>query len=368
MTDTNGLESNHYSNNDEIDLFDLVDDIWSHKLWVFVGLFATILLAGVYLFKAVPVYQTESVIKSATDKDLTEFLRPQLASIYTLSVDQAFTAAQSALMSTEYRRDFYQLKLDDIKAVEGAYNEKITLDQNFTNFSKTFSVSASGSKDSQSFVKVSLESSDAEFASKLLNDFVEYALTRRLNDSYETMQAKVNGRLESLNYQADIIREEYMSSKVRRILELKEATEIATAVGQDNPVYRNMDLVGGQLPPLYMLGSKAINAEVQALETRDTMAKDLPRGEDHFIKGLPKILLEIDSLKTLKIDLDKIKLARVDEVALVPVGPIKPRKLLILALAIVAGLFVGLFMALIVAAYKKHKTRIEEKRRLKKSA
>ena len=367
MAGNNELEvgRNNYSNDDEIDLFDLVDDIWSHKRWVFVGLFVTVLLAGLYLVKAVPIYQTEAVIKSATEKDLTEFSRPQLSGIYTIDVKQAFASAQSALMSTEYRREFYQLNLKQIKAIAGAYNDKITLDQNFTNFSNDFSVSASGTKDSESFVKVSLKSTDAEFASNLLNDFVEYALTRRLNDSYETMQAKVNGRVESLNYQAEIIREEYMSSKARRILELKEATKIASAVGQDNPVYRNMDLVGGQLPPLYMLGSKAINAEIQALESRDKMSKELPRGEDQYIKGLPKILLEIDSLETLEIDLNKVNLASIDEVAVIPVGPIKPRKLLILALAIVAGLFIGLFMALIVAAYRKHKLRIDEKRLVK---
>ena len=365
MTDINGLEGNHYSNNDEIDLFDLVDDIWSHKLWVILGLLSTVILASAYLFVATPVYKTESVIKSATDKDVTEFLRPQLTNIYTLDVEQAFTAAQAALMSTEYRRDFYRLKLEDIKAVKGAYNEKITPDQNFINFSKTFTVSASGKKDSQSFVKVSLESADAEFASNLLNDFVEYALSRRLNDSFEAMEAKVDGRIESLTYQADIIREGYYSDKSRRILELKEAYKIAAAVGQDNPVYRNMDLVGGQLPPLYMLGSKAIKSEIQTLEGRSELAKKLPLGEDQFIKGLHKILLEIETLEKLDINLDKVKLARVDELAVVPAGPIKPRKLLILALSIVAGLFIGLFIALIVAAYKKHKNRVKEKLKVK---
>ena len=118
-----------------------------------------------------------------------------------------------------------------------------------------------------------------------------------------------------------------------------------------------MNLLGWQLPPLYMLGSKAIKAEIRALTSREEMAKDLARGEDHFIEDLPKLLLEIEALQTLEIDFSKISLARIDEVAVVPVKPIKPRKLLIMALALVGGLFVGLFMALIVAAYGKHKIR-----------
>ena len=94
-------------------------------------------------------------------------------------------------------------------------------------------------------------------------------------------------------------------------------------------------------------------------------AKNLPRGEDYFIGGLPPILLEIESLEKLDVDFEKIILARIDEVAIVPVSPVKPRKLLIVALAIVAGLFVGLFMALIAAAYGKHKLRIVETQKKK---
>jgi len=383
-----GEHNNGNVNDDEIDLFDLIDDIWSHKRWVFIGLFATLILAGLYLFKATPIYQSETKIKSATANDLIEFSRPQLQGgyevsnndkdtfnkvsppIFEMSVESSFSSATAALLSTGYRKDFYELKLTEIKTIPDAYNENLTLEQNFSKFSEQFSLKTSGKKDSESFVQISLKSSDAEFASQLLNEFVEYALFRGLRDNYDTMLAKVNGRIEALNYQADIMREGYLGDKARRILELKEATAIAIAVDQIDPVYRNMDLMGGQEPPLYMLGSKAIKAEIKALESRAEIAKSLARGEDHFIEGLPQILLEIESLEKLDVNFENIKLARIDEVAVVPVKPIKPRKLLIMALAIVAGLFVGLFMALIVAAYGKHKVRVEysrEKKRLAKA-
>jgi chain length determinant protein (polysaccharide antigen chain regulator) len=357
ITNQDSMAQQRSSNDDEIDLFDLIDDIWNQKIWVFAGLFTTIILAGLYLFKATPVYQAEAKIKSATANDLIQFSRPQLLDIYSLDVEGAFASAKSALLSTGYRKEFYVLKLDQIKAMQNSYNDTLTLEQNFVGFSGQFSVKTSGAKDSESFVQVGLKSSDADFSSELLNDFVEYALFRRLRDSYDTMLAKVNGRIESLNYDANIMREEYMGNKARRILELKEALEIAIAVGQTSPVYRNMNLLGWQLPPLYMLGSKAIKAEIRALTSREEMAKDLARGEDHFIEDLPKLLLEIEALQTLEIDFSKISLARIDEVAVVPVKPVKPRKLLIMALALVGGLFVGLFMALIVAAYGKHKIR-----------
>jgi chain length determinant protein (polysaccharide antigen chain regulator) len=350
------------NNDDEIDLFDLIDDIWSHKRWVLAGLFATLILAGLYLFKAVPVYEAEAKVKSATAKDLIEFSRPQLIDIYSIDVEDAFKSARSALLSTRYRKDFYVSKLAKIKALTDTYDQELSLEQNFSIFSENFSISTSGSKDSESFVEIRLKSADAVFSSVLLNEFVEYALISRLNDSYETMLAAVDGRIEALNYDANIMRKEYFGNKIRRILELKEAIKIAAAVGQEAPIYRNMDLVGGQRPPLYMLGSKAIKAEIKALESRENMAKDLARGEDHFIKNLPKLLLEIEALQALEVDSSKITLARIDEVAVVPVEPIKPRKLLIMAMALVGGLFIGLFMALIVTAYGKHKIRSSIKR------
>jgi chain length determinant protein (polysaccharide antigen chain regulator) len=368
------------NNDDEIDLFDLIDDIWSHKRWVFIGLFATLMLAGLYVFKATPVFQAEAKVKSATANDLIEFSRPQLqggyevaedsddefqkftSSIFEMTVNSAFSSATAALLSTRYRKEFYELNLDEIKSLPNSYDERLTLEQNFSNFSKQFAIKTAGVKDSEPYVQLSLTSTDAESSSKLLNEFIEYALFRRLRDSYNTMLARIEGRVEFLNYQANIMREEYISNKARRILELKEATAISLAVGQVDPVYQNIGLMEGQKRPLYMLGSKVIKAEIKALETRAAMTLGLPRGEDHFIEGLPKLLLEIDSLKTLNIDVNKISLARVDEEAVVPIEPIKPRKLLIMALALVGGLFVGLFMALIVAAYGKHKVSSSVKR------
>lgn len=350
-------------NDDEIDFFDLIDDIWSHKVWVFAGLAFTLVLAGLYLFKATPVYQADAKVKSATEIDLIEFSRPQLANIYSLDIGGAFASVKSALLSTSYRKEFYGLKLDQIKAIPDLYDETLTLEQNFSGFSKQFSVKVSGDKNTESYVQLSLTLTDAKQVSMLLNDFIEYALFRRLRENYTTMLARIDGRIELLNYQVSIMREEYRGDKSRRILRLKEAEISAVAVGQENPLYRNMDLVGGQQPPLYMLGTKAIRAEIEALELRESNASTLTRGEDHFIAGLPKLLLEIESLQALEIDFSQINLAKIDEVAVVPVKPIKPRKLLIMALALVGGIFVGLFMALIVAAYSKYKIRISAKRK-----
>jgi chain length determinant protein (polysaccharide antigen chain regulator) len=72
-------------------------------------------------------------------------------------------------------------------------------------------------------------------------------------------------------------------------------------------------------------------------------------------------LFKINQLKSLEIDYGKVSLAVVDEQAILPVGAIKPKKLLIMALACVAGGFVGLMMALLMAAFHRHKEKIKSK-------
>ena len=63
---------------DEIDLFDLFDDIMANKIWVILGFLGCLLLAGAYLFVATPTYKTQAVIKNASENDLVQLNLPQL--------------------------------------------------------------------------------------------------------------------------------------------------------------------------------------------------------------------------------------------------------------------------------------------------
>ena len=122
-------------------------------------------------------------------------------------------------------------------------------------------------------------------------------------------------------------------------------------------VFNESEIIGTFTPLLYMYGVKALSAEEVALGERGQMTRDLPYGEEHFIVGLPEILFEIDQLKKLKIDYSKIKIASVDEYALTPINPVKPKKILVLLLAGVFGVFLGVMVALIVSAYQRHDRR-----------
>lgn len=357
-----GSEKDMDRYDDEIDLFDLIDDIRDNVRWVLIGLILTLTLAVAYLYVAKPVYKTESMIKPVNSKYLVELLSPQLQEIYKTDEAKIFALAKSALSSSDYRKAFYHQKLSELKAIEGFYSDELTEGQNYQAFAKRFSFNSSGKKDSEVFYTVSFQAGDAQLAANLLNDYVAMALTQRLSDLEQTVNGALAANVKSLTGKANSKRDQYLAQKSLRILELREALSIAKAVGQTKPVYHSLDIVMGSEPPMYLLGSIAISAEIKALNNRAETAKNLKHGEDFFIKGLPRVLAQIDVLQSVNVDFSNIKIASIDSQAVVPLKPIKPRKLLIAALSIVAGIFVGIFMALVAAAFTRHNDRIAERR------
>jgi chain length determinant protein (polysaccharide antigen chain regulator) len=223
-----------------------------------------------------------------------------------------------------------------------------------------FEKNADPKKDTELFVEIKYESLSQEKAADLLNRYIIFALDQAQADIRSSLESKVASRVQKLDYDARELREKYYADQTRRELLLKEANDIAKAVGQLNPVYATSDLVGGYQPPLYMFGTKAIQAEIRTIQNRKEIAKNLPKGEDNFISGLPEILLKIDELKTLKVDFEHVRLAIIDEKATKPRKAVKPKKALVLALAGVAGGMMGLMVALLAAAYKRRKQQTNE--------
>jgi len=366
----------HASQDDEIDLFDLWDDILQEKLWVFLGFLGCVVLAVAYLFVATPTYETKVVIKPASANNVVELNAPQFTfniasgsdsnpvykTIYSKTVEEAFADAKAALLSKEYRRQFYYAYIEEIKQVKGAYNPELTDSQNFSKFDELFTSKVSNEKkDVETYLQVSFELSDPEKAAELLNAYTEFTLAAKLADVKETVDSKITAQIEKWEYDASKLREEYKGEQIRKNLLLTEAYDIAEAVSQTQPLFSKSEIVGTYEPPLYMFGTKALKAEIRAIKQRENMAKSLPYGEDHFIDRLPELRFKIDQLKNIEIDFAKVSLAVIDEQAFVPVKPAKPKKLLIVALACVAGLFGGVMLALIMAAFKRHKAKIKDK-------
>lgn len=181
------------------------------------------------------------------------------------------------------------------------------------------------------------------------------------------------------------LREKIKTQRMNRIEKLGEVIGIAkvlgiskpttpSALGENGKVTQGNVLrteVNNQHIPLYFLGSEVLEAERQILLKRRSDDFDEPRiaeiekelrllehnraveslnqrvNETLFFEGQAALREEATRLRNLQIDFADLDIVTVDQPAVVPMEPIKPRKSLIMIMGVVLGLLLGVIVAVI---------------------
>lgn len=205
----------------------------------------------------------------------------------------------------------------------------------------------------------------------------ESQIAKLLEDD-KVKQARLEDELSALRLQMKM-------QRTGRLQELTEAIAIAKSLGIKQPTTPSSMAdasrsgssqvmrteVNNQQIPLYFLGTDALEAERSALERRTSddftnsrvanISKELQllkvnrevevlknRGNDDvFLQDVEPLRAEQSRLRSLNIDMSKLKLVTVDRRAQEPLGPIKPKKSMIVAISLVAGMLLGVLAALI---------------------
>ncbi|MBC3242811.1 LPS O-antigen chain length determinant protein WzzB [Pseudomonas lurida] len=200
----------------------------------------------------------------------------------------------------------------------------------------------------------------------------------RLLEADKVKRAQLQDELTALRLQMKM-------QRISRLAELDEAISIAKSIGIKHPTTPSAmgaDASNGssqvmrtevtnQKIPLYFMGTDALEAERVALARRSNddftnsrvaeIGKELRmlevnrevevlksrKDEDMFLRDVEPLWAEEARLRGLNIDMSALKLVTVDRQAQEPLAPIKPRKPLIIALSLVAGLMLGVLVALI---------------------
>lgn len=355
------MDTSHTVNNDEIDLFDLIDDIKDKWYWLIGTVVLSLCLAFAYLYKVTPVYQTEVVYKEVSDADLLPVNQPRLQGVFSLSNEKAFKEVRALARSGNTKRAFYNQLLaeKDDALLALIYNEQLTIEQNFSRFSSLFAYVDSGTKDTDVLLRIQFMLSDAQWATVLLNRYSDFVLQRYLTEVRNTIQLNKQSRLDALRLEADGLRTKYLAQKNQRMLALEEASSIAASIKQKMPFYSGSNnAVFGAQPPLFMMGQTVINAELSQMRSR------AERGEDAYISGLPELNWKIQNLEEAEVNWDSVRFVQLDQSAVLPLKPIKPRKAMIVALAGAVGGMAGVMFALLAAAQvRRKKSKIGNRRR-----
>ncbi|WP_439858874.1 Wzz/FepE/Etk N-terminal domain-containing protein [Pseudomonas sp. MBLB4136] len=221
-----------------------------------------------------------------------------------------------------------------------------------------------------------------------------FALEQKIEAARASYEASKQARIASLLEQ-DALRRAELQDELRalrgelkmrrenRIKQLDEAMQIAESLGIRKPTTPSA-MADAQLQgrvmrtevnsrdiPLYFMGVDALKAEGQALSERSSddfsepriaeLEKELAllshnrqveileqrKNEDLYLKDLAKWRQEAAQLKGVKFDAGTLQLVRVDQRALEPLSAVKPKKALVIGLGGVAGLMLGVFVALL---------------------
>lgn len=408
---------------DEIDLFELAENLWKEKILIALVTAVVTFIALAYALLATPQYQTQSTVRPPALKSLDELNGLEIVE---MEPEEALAKVAAELDSYDARFEYYRNNRELFTELE---SENRSLEQNFERINsgalKVIRPDPKRADSQRPFVSLQFEYPRGVDGPQIVNGLVAHAVERALAEVSSDLEALVANRLSVLERQINTARVSYDAEKEariamlmeedglkraqlndelnalrtqlrqrreNRIAQLEEAISIASALGIKKPTTPSgmsqeqrstgnvvRTEVTNQTPPLYFMGTDALEAERKALQSRTSDDFTEPRiveinkelqllennrtiemlqareNEDLFLAELAKLRSERARLKSLELDPQKLSLVRIDQVAVQPVSAIKPKKPMILALGIVLGGMLGGMIALVRIVIRKRK-------------
>jgi chain length determinant protein (polysaccharide antigen chain regulator) len=325
------------ASDDEIDLVELFHSLWAQKwLIVLITLVFTVGAAS-YAFLSKPVYEASSAVLPPSLSDIAGFnLGRNEGGLTLFLVHDMYTIFIRNLQSDKSKRKFFrEYYLPSLDESQRTGSQDIL----YKAFNGKFSVKAVD-KNQPDRYSIVIEHYKPDLASALVKQYIDQVSERSVDDVLQNGERELAVQARNIEQQ---IKSGRTSAKIRRddrTKQLQEALTVADAIGLDNPPVVNTELsafMDGSL--MYMRGAKSLRAEMEVLKARAS--------NDPFIPGLRDLEAKYQLLADVSIDPSNVAVFRQDGDIEVPDQPIKPKKALILALGLVLGGMLGLFIALI---------------------
>ncbi len=341
------------SDADEVRLWDLWRDFVARRRLVALVVVASLLAAAVYLVVTPAVYEAETfllpplpqqaLIKSK-EGELFPRVEEGLTGLPVTDVARAYSSFIRALDSRTLRREFFDREnLAAVYLGDDAPDPRAS----YLAFEQRFNAGLIVTRpDGSDVARLRFEFPDAAEAARLLNDFVIFVAERSRAEILGTVDFELGARKVRLRKQLAEQRSLIHATTKDQIVRLEEAANIASAMGlyeQSAAMFavrndRDNEQQSVQIP-LYLHGEKALRSEIEALRGRESV--------DPFIPELRVLESRLNSLERFEIDREAFRVYRLDQSAVTPQAPIRPRRALVLLGALVAGFVLATLVVLI---------------------
>ncbi|ANH99327.1 hypothetical protein A8L59_18570 [Pseudomonas koreensis] len=336
------MQNNHgpQSSNDEIDLYEIFQEMFSQKRLILLITVTCLLAAVIYAYLAKPVYEARAYVLPPKQSDIValNFGRDKKSDMDPFTVKEVYSVYLRNLQSESLKRElFLSMYLPTLTEAEQKQSQEIL----YTQFTSKLSIAPS-SKELPDRYSVSFQGRKASQIAEWVDIYVKKAGEAAKQEIIQNAQREAQVRAGDLERQISIRRDKGLAIREDWIIKLKEALRVAEEINLEKPLIISGNLsaemsgsMEGQL--IYMRGTKALKAEIENLETR--------KMEDPFIDGLRSLESRLEYFKGMKVTPESISVYRMDGAIYSPDFPIKPNKMLIM----LQGLFIGVVLSLFIA-------------------
>ncbi len=332
----------------EINLLDLWRVIVARKSLILISLLVAIVLGMAYAFLAQPYYRTETFLLPPRPQDIRELTNvTEILGMEQYTPDRVYQVVLQNLNSRNLRRKFFDIQNLSRQYLDGKSHGENDIDRVFD---EKFNDNMRLRRHNQNAASavVSFGGADPEWTAQRLNQFIVFINQFTVGQLVDDVHSAVEAEIKKVRYQLDSKLKLAVQRRHDEILQLQEALRIARALGIHEsrsfavPAGNNevSIKVNTALGPLYMRGTKALEAQIAVLESR--------KSDEPFVDGLSELKQKRTFLENLSVDRGNLSAVTVDSAAKIPYRVERPRKKLIVILAAVLGLLVG-FLLLLVA-------------------
>lgn len=340
----------------EITLVELWRMIVRQKAIVLFSILSFLLLALAYSFLSKPLYKANIDLLPPKHQMiqglLVEYQNLRVIDPDRYAPDFVFDAFLGNLRSLALRREYFENRglikhYATDKSADGVNPDRIFDEL----FNKRLQVQID--RQNASFVTASFTDGDPQLAVRWLDEFIDLANRRTVDQLAGGVNAAIQSQIQQISRELDSKLKLAKQRRLDSIVALREALRIAEALGiRDSSLFSNDALFSKDMQksisglavntaetPLYMRGSEALRTEMSVLEAR--------KSDEPFIEGFRDRQERLALLQAISIDTDALSAVTRDSNAKIPYRPEGPGKLLVISLALVAGIMVGIILAFV---------------------
>lgn len=329
--------------NDEIDLFELIAQLWRKKWWIVGCMFLTTSIAGIYAFTAKEQWTATAVINAPTFDTINNYYRG--VRLIEGNVDRPITSEE---VSNKLFQQFISLA--------GSYNE-ISQFVTQTDYFQRLSAGMNEqekmrlvneivdnikfAKDKESpFYTISFPADSAAESKRLLSNYMETINKNVTKIQYSQLLSQIDNKKETIKNQMEALKKIAEEQRLEEIENLKMALSIAEKANITKPEITGLSRLDST--NIFLLGKDALLAMTENIKKQPLVLSDIYYDYQRQYINLNDFKVNgavAQSFSYLKSPME-------------PVNKDKPRRLLILLSGSLFGIVVGAGFIIINLKYK----------------